>query len=106
MTDAIQRSPGVTLDLLEIYVFIGKDNRAAAERFLAAAEQAFVDLADMPLSGHVFETPIPTLRGVRIGRIRGFRDYLIYYLPMDGGIRLLAVWHGARHAAAHLEGRV
>jgi plasmid stabilization system protein ParE len=38
---AVTKKPRAKADLLEHYVFIGEENVAAADRFLAAAKAAF-----------------------------------------------------------------
>jgi plasmid stabilization system protein ParE len=42
---AVTKKPRAKADLLEHYVFIGQENVAAADRFLAAAKAAFKKLA-------------------------------------------------------------
>ena len=53
-------------------------------------------LAWMPEIGSIWESPHPFLSGVRVWPIRRFKNYLIFYRPIVGGIFVLRVLHGAR----------
>lgn len=103
MTGRVVQRPSVREDLLEHYVFIGRDNPGAAERFLQAAEETFEKLAEMPNVGRRWESPHKRLQGVRIWRVKGFENWLIFYRPINDGIDVLHVFHGARDIATLLE---
>jgi plasmid stabilization system protein ParE len=59
------KKPRAERDLLDHFVFIGRQNPDGAERFPTAAEQAFAQLAQLPLMGRVWNSPLPRLAGVR-----------------------------------------
>lgn len=61
-----------------------------------AAKKAMELLASMPEIGSIWESPLPSLAGVRVWPIRKFKNYLIFYRPISGGIFVLRVLHGAR----------
>ncbi len=90
------RSPQAKLDLVEQAVWIAADNLDAAERFLTAAERAFEELASLPSVGRERRFRSPELAGVRSLPIPGFENWLIFYRPMDVGIQVIRVLHGAR----------
>ena len=92
----IIRSGKAVRDLVEHYAYIGLDSPDAAERFVTAAEQAFRDLAHMPDMGRHRQFPDAPLAGLRQWHVPGFRNYLIFYRPVEGGIEVLRVLHGAR----------
>jgi toxin ParE1/3/4 len=69
-----------------------------AVRFLQAAERAFCMLAAMPTLGGCCEFSNPRLAHVRSFRIREYRNYIIFYRPIDGGIEVLRDLHGAQDA--------
>jgi toxin ParE1/3/4 len=47
--------------------------------------------------GRAWESPDPRLAGVRVYPLpRRFRNYLVFYRPIAGGIEVLTVLHGAR----------
>jgi toxin ParE1/3/4 len=52
-------------DLVEHFVFIGQDSPDAAHRYLAAAEAAFEQLAEMPGMGSPRTFRNPLLAGIR-----------------------------------------
>lgn len=47
--------------------------------------------------------PSPSLRGMRRSRVENFGDYLIFYRPVDRGIEVVRVIHGARDIEALFE---
>ena len=83
-------------DLEELSEFIRQDSPRSALRFLEAAERTFALLAAMPLMGEAYGSEEPRLAGMRRFHISGFERYLIYYRPIDGGIEVVRVLHGAR----------
>jgi toxin ParE1/3/4 len=52
----------------------------------------------MPGIGERFPSVQPELAGIRRIGITGFRKYQVYYRPIDDGIEVLRVLHGARDA--------
>jgi toxin ParE1/3/4 len=99
----ILRRPRLLEALIENATFIGQDSPAAAERFLEAAEATFQQLEETPELGRLYETDNPRLAGVRVIRVRGFRNHLIFYRPCVEGVELLHLLHGARDLPAVLE---
>jgi toxin ParE1/3/4 len=85
-------------DLADAFAYIGQDNLDAALRFLDAAEKTFQQLAMMPGIGERFPSDRPELAGVRRIGISGFKKHQVYYRPIDHGIEVLRVLHGARDA--------
>ena len=96
MTRTATKTPAARQDLVEIAVYIGRENPDAASRFLAAAEDAFTRLARFPGMGPRRRLSDPKYEAVRFWPIKGFRKYLIFYTPTRRGIRVLRVLHGAR----------
>lgn len=103
MTWRAFKRPRARLDLLEHFVYIGEHNPKAAMRFLAAAENAFERLAEMPGSGPVRSVENERLVGLRSWPIPGFRTYRIFYLPTPSGIDIVRVLHAARDVRSILE---
>ena len=83
-------------DLEDVSDYIRGDSPRAALRFLEAAERTFVLLAGQPGMGALYQTEDPGLVGLCRFPVSGFRNYLIFYLPIGGGIEVLAVVHGGR----------
>jgi toxin ParE1/3/4 len=103
MKPLILKKPEARQDLLDHFVYIGQDTPKAAARFLEAAEDTFVQLAGMPRMGRSWDSPHPHLAGVRVGRVQGFRNYLVFYRPVEDGIEVLHVFHRARDIESLLE---
>jgi toxin ParE1/3/4 len=66
-----------------------------AERFVNAAQQTFEALAAMPKVGVRCEFSRPVLRRVRRWPVKGFENWLIFYLPKKDGVEIVHVIHGA-----------
>src|SRR5258708_40181123 len=96
MLRRVIRRPAANRDLVECFVYIGSDSEEAATRFLRAAEETFLDLAGMPGMGVATLFGDSGDRNLRRWRIRGFENFLIFYRPIEDGIEVLRVLHGAR----------
>ena len=83
-------------DVVEQFLYLESDNPQIADRFLDAVDVAYQDLLEYPLSGHSWESERIPLEDVRIGHLRGFPSHLIFYRPVESGIEILRVLHGAR----------
>lgn len=84
--------------------YIAGRNLEAGKRFYDAVEDAFDKLAQFPGMGARREAQNPKLRELRSWPIAGYRNYLIFYLPLsDGGIEVLHVLHGARNLEELIE---
>ena len=96
MSARILIRPNAQADLDDTAEYIGRENPAAAVRFLTTAEETFKQLLSTPGLGRVREYLDPRLTGLRSWRIRGFENWLTFYRPTDGGIEVVRVLHGAR----------
>ena len=96
MNRKVRRRPRVAIDLVEQALFIGKTSPKAASRFLAAAEKAFLRLAEQPELGGAYPTDNEQLDGLRAWRIRGFEKHIIFYLVRPRAIEVVRVLHAAR----------
>jgi len=74
-----------------------------ALRFDDASSSMFGKLADMPSLGERPETSNPRLEGLRVWRIERFENHLIFDRPVDDGIEIVRVLHGARDIDSVLE---
>lgn len=99
----VNKRPQVIRDLIELATYIAEDSLDASDRFLAAAEETFKQLAKMPGMGKLCQFANPNLAGVRQQAIKGFRKYLVFYFSSDSGVEILRVIHGARDIEAILE---
>lgn len=99
----VLRRPQAEQDLEDIALYLGQNSPAAATRFLDAAERTCGQLATMSGLGAPFALTNPSLQGLRHCSVQGFRNYLIFYLPIDDGIEVVRVLHGARDIPGMLE---
>ena len=77
-------------DLDEIWFYIARDNPDAADKLIRSIVSRFQTLASMPRMGPEREGLSPRLRSLPIGR------YVIFYRPMEDGVEIARVLHGAR----------
>lgn len=77
-------------DLEAIWLFIAQDNPEAADRFIQVIVSRFPMLASMPKAGRQREELSARLRSFPVG------NYVIFYRPMENGIAIVRVLHGAR----------
>jgi toxin ParE1/3/4 len=74
-----------------------------ALRFYDATAATFEKLAPMPGMGQRRETSNLLLAGLRVWRVDGFPNHLIFYRPIEGGIEIIRILHAARDIDAVLE---
>jgi toxin ParE1/3/4 len=86
----VLKRPQAEADLDDIWWHIAQDNPDAADRLLDAIDERCTLLAQFPLVGTSRDELIPGLRSVPVG------NYLVFYLPLDDGIEVVRVLHGAR----------
>ena len=96
MDDRIGIRPQARMDVVELATYIGKDNIAAANRFLDACEGTFEFLLQSPQIGTIYHTRNPRLIDLRVFRVKGFPNHLAFYLERPDGIEIVRVVHGAR----------
>ena len=83
-------SPAARSDLDEIWFYIAQDNPDAADKFIRAPVSRFPKLAAMPELGRRRKELASRLRSFPVGR------YIIFYRPLENGIEIVRVLHGAR----------
>ena len=90
-------------DLQEIGQRIAQDNPDAAGRFFSATKEAFELVARHPAIGRLRSF---SLAGVRSWVVPGFENYVIFYLPTQDEVQILAALHGARDLSNAMKDRV
>lgn len=84
-------------EINEIAEYIARDNLDAGQLFYDQLTDALGKFVAMPGLGSLRDIKDPALQQIRSWPIRGFENYLIFYLPrLGGGIEVLRVLHGAR----------
>lgn len=87
---------GVFEELVSLSFYIAEDDEGAAQRFLDACDEAFRFLADNRFTGSVRRFQNVELSEVRMWRVKGFEKHLIFYQPLESGVKILHVLHSAR----------
>jgi len=83
-------SASARVDLEEIWSYIAQDNPDAADKFIRALVSRFPKLAAMPELGRQRDELTTRLRSFPVGR------HVIFYRPMENGVEIVRVLHGAR----------
>lgn len=83
-------SDAASADLEEIWLYIAQDDPDAADRCIRTIVSRFPTLASMPHMGRHREELSAELRSFPVD------NFVIFYRPMDGGIEVVRVLHGAR----------
>jgi len=85
MTKRIVITPRASQDLDNYYTYITQNNPEAALRFFDATRQTFAKLAQMSGMGSFYPVKNSRLDGLQRFPIKGFENYLIFYLAGDCG---------------------
>jgi toxin ParE1/3/4 len=87
----ILRTPAAEADMWEILLHVARDSEDAAFRLIDSIDERFELLARFPGAGPERPELAPELRSFPVG------NYLILYKPLDDGIEVMRVVHGARN---------
>ena len=86
----VVRRPLAETDILEIWDYIAGDSLAAADRWVERLDEQFGLLAAQPKMGRPRDELAPGVRSFPVDR------YTVFYVPLDDGIDVVRVLHGAR----------
>jgi toxin ParE1/3/4 len=93
--------PAADLDLDKQVAYLAeRANARIAARFLSAAQKTFRLLGKHPQMGCVTRYHSKHLAGVRMFPLQGFPKHLVFYRPVEHGIDVIRVIHGARDIEA------
>jgi toxin ParE1/3/4 len=84
-------------DISEAASYIGANSPAMADRLVAAVDETLLFLDESPQIGRVLELNHARLAWLRIWPVRGFPNHLLIYGPIERGIELVKLIHGARN---------
>lgn len=103
----VDKRPQAILDLADIAVYLAEESGSdeLAFRFLDAAEATLEDLAAMPQMGAARNYNDAALAHVRMWRVAGFPNRLIFYRPVESGIEVIRVLHAKRDIEAMFGGQ-
>jgi toxin ParE1/3/4 len=92
-------------DAESIAGYIAKQSPEAAVRFLLQAEATLEFLAEFPSLGERFPIDIPELADLRVSRVKGFPNHLIFYNDHPAAIEVVRILHGAMDIETELRKR-
>ncbi len=90
-------------DVDEQLVYLAKQSHHAATRFLEAVEATFQLLVESPDRGFLWDSDKNLDRRIHVWPVRGFPKMLVFYRPIEQGIEIIRVLHGARDISTLLE---
>jgi toxin ParE1/3/4 len=86
------KRPAASADLEDIWWYIAQDSPEAADRLLDRIQEKLLSLSQFPHMGASRDDLMPRLRSFSVS------NYLIFYFPLEDGIEVIRVLHGARDA--------
>ena len=86
-------------DLIELWVYVARDNPEAADRLFARIEGGCQLCTENPEAGRYRPELHQDLRSFPVA------PYIIYYTPLPAGIRIIRILHEARDIKALFEDR-
>jgi toxin ParE1/3/4 len=96
-------TPAAENDLVNIWLYIARDDQNAADRVYQAAEKTFDSLLAAPRMGTLYQAKRPQLKGIRFFPISKFHTYVIYYREHPQGIEIVRVLHAHMDKKKRLE---
>lgn len=88
--------PQAERDIDEQVLYLAVESTDLALRFFNAVQSTLRDLAQIPDLGIVHEFRSERLKGIRWWKVRGFRNHLIFYRPLEDAVDVIRVLHAAR----------
>lgn len=100
MSRIIRRTAQLREDIMDVYRYIHERSPQSADRVLDAIERSLRSLLDTPGAGRLWNSPDSRLIGMRVTTVRSYRNYLIFFRAVAGGIEVFRIVHGARELQA------
>lgn len=88
--------PRASQDLDVHFTYIAQSNAKAALRFFDAARLTIAQIARMPGIGVVYPTQSGALQGLRKWPVKGFRQYMIFYLDLPEAVEVIRILYGSQ----------
>ena len=98
-------TPAAENDLINIWLYIARDNSEAADRVYQAAENTFQTLGATPHMGTMYRSRRAQLEGLRFFPGTKFNNYVVYYREYPQGIEFIRVLHAHMKKRKHLESK-
>jgi toxin ParE1/3/4 len=96
-------TPAAENDLINIWLYIARDNSEATDRVYQAAENTFQILAATPRMGTLYRPRRAQLEGLRFFPVSKFKNYVVYYREHPQGIEIIRVLHAQKDKQRQLE---
>jgi len=96
-------TPAAESDLINIWLYIARDNQDAADRVYQAAGKTFEALAATPRMGTLYQAKRGQLEGIRFFPVSKFQNYVIYYREQPQGVQIVRVLHAHMDKKKRLE---
>jgi toxin ParE1/3/4 len=90
----VLRKPQAEADLIEIWTYIAQDSPTRADKLLDEIDEKSQTLAQSPFIGKARDELGSKIRSFPIG------NYVLFYQPIEDGIEIIRVLHGARDIEA------
>jgi len=89
--------PSAAWDVDEIVEFLYQRSPSAARRFFISVWETYEWLCRMPEGGsEVAELTHTSYEGMRFSKVKRFKNYLVFYIPIPDGIVVYHVLDGRR----------
>lgn len=92
----IFKRPQAERDIEECFVFIAEDNLDTGVYFLVAVEDSLEQLTQFPLLGKTREFQNKQFQTMRMWRVKGYENYLIFYAVTKNTIEVIRVLYASR----------
>ena len=96
MTLRVFKRPQAIDDIEECFVYIAKDNIEIGFGFLSAVEGSVKQLVKFPHLGKSRKFQHKQLRELRMLRVKGFENSLVFYHVTENTIEVIRVLQGSR----------
>lgn len=96
MSKPIFIRPQASRDIDDAFVYIAQNNPDAALRFFEAVRATLAQLGKMPGLGSIFLTANPRLQRLRKWPVKGFKQFLIFYIDQERQVEVVRILRASR----------
>ena len=103
MSKRIAIKPKASEDIDQHVDYLMARNEEAALRLFDAIRATAAQIAVMPGAGQLYECSDPKLRGLRKRAVKGFKNYLIFYMVRDTEVSIIRVLYASQDISSILD---
>jgi len=96
-------APAALQDIEDIKFYLEQRSETVASRFADSINKTFDLLSRMPYLGELHPFKDPTMQNIRIWRVKGFPNHLIFYRVESERIVIVRLRHGATNYMEEFE---